>query len=396
MEFLVAKVKDNSNYSSSKDGTFKAEAVIDNQLVEVDVTYTSPYYRVNSGGFIAIPEKETQILILHNKNPKNKGESLFYFHSCIVTDKGSTDDPKRNKEFEAIKDNDKKAKIYSKLDKPVTQAFTNAVGAGVYIQRDFDGISIKNNVILKAENDCEVTCGAPGIQITNNHGDNITLTSDTIIDGPPAAPVGARSLSIVTRGNQEYKCTNSDITMKIVDGGDINIENNSTGAFGMLMKAASFIAPVRPPTAFAAGLTPQSGNIRLKSRWRDIILAALGVGSKIHIVTNTSKIVVDGQTGQINIFSPGGVDINSVGPINMNSVANINLNSSGAITMNAPAITSNASNHFINGERIQTINPRGVQQDPVPIINTPVGPPVSPPTNLADDYNDGFPGAGAT
>lgn len=396
MEFIVGEVLDNSNYEQRKDGTFKARVKVNGVLVDKDITYTSPYYRVNGGGFVAIPEPGTQIIIAHNKEPE-ANEDDFYFHSCIVTDKGQINDPNRNEKFQAIQDNDKKARIYSKSNKPVTQAFTNIAGAGLYIQRDFDGTSIKNNVILKAENDCEVNCGAPGIQIRNNHGDNITLTSDTIIDGPPAAPVGARSLSIVTRGNQEYKCTNSDITMKIVDGGDINIENNSTGAFGMeLGGAVSFVAP--PRGAAVAGTIPKSGNVRLKTRWRDIILAALGVASKIHIVTNTSKIIVDGQTGAINIFSlgTGGININSVGQINMNSTAGINFNSGGPITMIAPAIDSISQNHLMNGQPVTSINPRGIFQEELIPAPLPPIPEIVDPTDLADDYNDGFPGAGAT
>ena len=401
MEFLVGTVKDNSNYHDKKDGTMLVELVIDNELVQEDVTYTSPYYMVNGGGMVAIPEPETQILVLHNKNPKD-GESSFYYHSCIVTDKGSKNNKDRKPNFQAIKDNDNKAKIYSKRDIPVTQAFTNTVGAGLYIQRDFDGISINNNVTVKAENGCEVTAGALGVQVFNNHGDSIVLTSDTNNDSLPA-----RGLSVVTRGNQEYKCTNSDMTIKIVDGGDINIENNSTGSYGIQPPGTPGLA-LGNRLAGPAGVTPKSGNIRLKTRWRDIILAALGVSSKIHIVTNTSKIIVDGETGTVDILAPGGLNINSAGQITMNSGAGISLNAAGPISMNstttiennaAVSLSNNSLNHFINDNRVTTINPQGLSQTALlPTFNITVPTPATTidPVKFRDDYNDGFIGPGAT
>lgn len=391
MRFIVGEVVDNADKNTKKDGQFQAKFENVFGQEHKPVTYTSPYYRVNMGGFVAIPEAGTQILALYNDQPLSEDEDELYFHSCIVKDNGEEDSKTRNPQFQAIRDNDKKAKIYSKTGKPVTQAFTNGVGGGIYIQRDFDSDSINNNTTIKSENDCYVNVGALGIQIVNNEGDCIALQSSTENDF-----YATRGLNIVTKNQQEYKCLSSDMTIKIVDGGDLNIENNSTGNF-------LFKSPLNPPPPGIAGVTPRSGNVRLKSRWRDISLAALGPGSKIHIVTNTSKIVLDGNSGAVDIFAPGGLNINSAGAINMNAGGGINMNSGGPINLNAvapitttsrTAINNNAQLHNMNDTPIFSINPAGTTQQTLPFVAYQVDvPPITPP--IPDDYNDGFPGGGA-
>ena len=408
MNIIVGEVTDNSNFNKKKDGTFYAKFNLGGDEVEKPVTYTSPYYKVNSGGVVAIPEVGTQILVFHNEALTREGESEFYFLSCVIKDKSIEGDP-ANLQFQAIRDNDKNSKIYSDSEiaeggeeipgSPVTQAFTNTVGAGLYVTRKYGRRQILNDVTVKAENNCEVNVGSLGVQIRNEEGDNITLGSTTFNDYLPN-----RSLNISTNGNQLYKCENADITMKIKDGGDINIENNSTGVFGTFKLPDGRIeAP--------AGTTPQSGNVRLKTRWRDIILAALGLSSKIHIVTNNAKVVLDSETGNIDIFSqtgslgtPGNINIQSAGLINMESALGISMKSLGPIQIDSGTIITNtaagsinnlAQSHSLNGTPITGINPVPPFGISVPVINPPP-PIIIPVPPQADDYNDGLPGAGAT
>ena len=193
--------------------------------------------------------------------------------------------------------------------------------------------------------------------------------------------------------------------MKIQDGGDINIENNSTGMFGV-----QALPDNRIPSP--AGVTPQSGNVRLKTRWRDIILAALGLSSKIHIVTNNAKLVLDSETGNIDIFSqtgalgtPGNINIQSAGFINMESLAGISMKSLGPIQIDSGAtitntataqISNNALANSLNGVPINSVNPpQGLGGIQVPFITFPP-PEIIPVPPIKDDYNDGLPGAGAT
>ena len=205
------------------------------------VTYTSPFFKVNGGGFLGVPEIGDNILAFHNENPE-PGEERLYYISTIVSD-SDMPDSERNPKFNTIPAND--VSPYSK-GKPVGQRLTNQTGAGLYIQRNFTASKISNNVTLHAETGEEVNVGSIGVQISNPDGDSIVLT------GPESTEFhSARSLYVNTDGPQEFKCLTGDINMRIDNGGDINIENNSWGL---------------------NGVPPWSGNIRLKSRWKDITL----------------------------------------------------------------------------------------------------------------------------
>lgn len=407
MGIILGHVEDNSNYTGLKDGTFKAKVKLpDNTYIERDITYVSPYYRPNAGGMIAIPEIGSTILVFHNEE-FSEDEDEFYFLGCAVSDRGNLS-PDRDPDFQAIRDNDPKAKTYSNKDKPVTQSFTNMAGAGMLIQRNFDDENINNNVTLKSENGCEVNAGALGVQVKTNQGDSIILKSDTRDDN-----MANRSLTVETKGPQMYKCTNSDITMRIRDGGDFIIENNSTG---------KYVAPIPDPGRIPAlaGTTKFSGNIRIKSRYRDIILGALGDSSKIHIVTNNAKLVLDSESGNVDVMSTGkitfqgdaGIDLKSTGPINIASTSAINLsstniNNDAAVLINNRAnelIINSSKDHVINSVPIKTVNPAGINEVTLPPnfqVIPPVVAPVTIPTPLAQfelpvsDFNDGLPGGGA-
>lgn len=394
MQTYVGIVKDNTNVY--KDGSFWAIIpALDKNKAKL-ITYTSPYYRVNSGGMIAIPEKETQILVLHNENPQ-ENESEFYFQSCIVKKK-VTDGAKLNPNFKPIAENDPKATTYGTDAKPTTQSFTNMAGAGLYIQRDFSREKIQNNVIVKAESGEEVNVGPLGVQIRNNEGDSIVLNGTDPNDG-----YAARSLSVTTKTSQQYVSLNSDINMRVNDGGDINIENNSTGVMS---------------------ISPQHGNVRLKSRYKDITLTAGHLGNpktgNIHIVTPQGKIRIDGQTGVIELFSLNNIklnapniDINAANTLSLNAGVAVNIGADVSATFNGGNLTQvnsqnilqlNGSTQFVNGQLLTTINPTGgdicgvapAGARPVPLsadhylgLSSAITPP------LPNDYGDGFPGPGA-
>ena len=368
------------------------------------VTYTSPYFKVNGGGFLGIPETGDDILAFHNVNPL-EDETEFYYISTIVSKKelsASDENPK----FNTIPAND--VSPYSK-GKPVGQRLTNQTGAGLYIQRNFTASKISNNVTLHAETGEEVNVGSIGVQISNPDGDSIVLT------GPESTEFhSARSLYVNTYGPQEFKCLTGDINMRIDNGGDINIENNSWGL---------------------NGVPPWSGNIRLKSRWKDITLAALNDvpgTSKIHIVTGgpTGAKITVSNDGNIEIFAQGvptpngapllpALNITSVGDINMKAGGSINMDAGLGLNINTQGqaviasqagtsinsggiIANNGATVAINGLPMQTINPTGGDVSiVVPVTPLPIPPvPFVPPTNvpgagapIPNAYGDGIPGA---
>lgn len=405
MEILVGIVK--SNEDNTESGRLQVQIPALENRVET-VTFTSPYYRMNSGGMVAIPENDTQVLVLHNKNPR-EGESSFYFHSCVVYDTPRGTNDGINKDFVTLRNNDPKAKIYATKPpfsaKPVTQMFTNSAGAGLYIQRDFATPTMSNNVTLKSEMDAEVNVGALGVQIRNEEGDSINLAGSNGGDF-----YADRSLNISTKGPQEYKCTNSDINMRVIDGGDINIENDSTG----MMSFGSAPGMPQPPNPFP-GVFPWSGNIRLKSRYRNIDLAALGEFSNINIVTKNAKIKLDSMgnvevhttglkapitgtpiiaTGNIKLTSQqGNIELDApLGKVRINGGIGVDIGSSlpvGMVNVNAPlAVNLNAAVINRNGLPSEISIPVGhgggpTSKDLPPLPLPGVIPPILP-TPLAD------------
>jgi hypothetical protein len=301
-----------------------------------------------------------------------------------------------NENFTVIKDNDPKATTYGSQNKPTTQSFTNTAGAGLYIQRDYSETSIKNNVIVKSESGEEVNVGPLGVQITNNEGDSIVLNGTDSNDA-----YAGRSLNITTKTSQQYLCLNSDINIRVKDGGDINIENNSTGTMS---------------------ITPQHGNIRLKSRYKDITLTAGHFGNtktgNIHIVTPQGKIRIDGQTGVIELFSLNNIklnapniDINAANRLSLNAGVAVDIGADVSATFNGGNLTQvnsqnilqlNATTHLTDGIPLKHINPTGdIGVTPLPGLPVPLSADhylglssaITPP--LPNDYGDGFTGPGA-
>jgi len=320
MEYVVGTVK--NVIDTSESGEFQAyfDNVLDGTLQWV--TYTSPYYRINGGGVIAIPDVGDQILALYNENPSD-GESLLYYHSTIIKNRSrkGVDDPPDN--FEVLRSSDSKAKIYNASSQPVTQTFTNSTGAGIYIQRDFSVSKISNNVTLRSEGGEEINTGPLGVQIKNAQGDSIVLNGSD-----PNDDYAARSFALETQGPQLFKCIASDINMLVRNGGDINIENNSFGDMG---------------------LDKWYGNVRLKSRYRNIDLAAVGDESYVNIFTQGATIQVDSQ-GTVKIFGQGSIQLESPQDISLNAGGNVNIyggggvqvGSGGAVNINGTSIAHNS------------------------------------------------------
>tara|TARA_Y100001973_G_C5207976_1_gene343057 strand:+ start:7393 stop:8709 length:1317 start_codon:yes stop_codon:yes gene_type:complete len=437
MKFYIGTVVDNKD--PDKSGVLQVKFPDYNNDRPVPVAYTSPYYKFNSGGFVAVPEGGTQVLCLYNESPK-AGESTFYYLTSVIGQPTNITQDDQNENVKPLRSNDTNAPIYGKLGGPVSQTFTNTEGNGLYITTEYSGdkipnarvqakaqveaerlgfvteatrqeledsvtlgdVELHNNVTMKLGSGEEVNVGSVGVQIRNGEGDCLVLNS-----GEPNEAYSARSMVVETRGPQLYKCVASDINMKVVDGGDINIENDSTGLFGLF---------------------PWTGNIRLKSRYRDITLAALGgpiMPSDIHIVTNFGKIKLDGTTGQVTIFSPTDIQLNSEANISLNAGGNISLNSGGLASINANGTASinggvlttvgsngtvalnagslvamNGNTIAMNNEPITTVNPTGGDVSVVTGLSpapagpqVPAVPVVTPP--LPNAYGDGTPAGGA-
>lgn len=361
MRLVIGTVSE--TVSKEGDGIFYAKFPDHEDNREIPVLYTSPYYKGNAGGIVAIPEPFSKIIAGINEDP-NSGEATAYFIACAPDVEQATSKDKSQEEYQSIRSNDSKASIYGDSDKPVTQTFTNTAGAGVIIQREFSDTKISNNVTLKSETDNEINVGSVGVQIRNNEGDSIVLNGSE-----PNDEYSARSLAVETLASQEYKCTNSDIKMKVVDGGDINIVNDSTGAFSTDGK--------------------WYGNVRLKSRFRNIDLAALGGESYVNIITQGATIQVDSQ-GTVKIFGQGSIQLESPEDISLNAGGNVNIYGGGGVEIGSGGNVNSAAAGAVqvNGIPNQWLT-QSASKDDIAVYAAPV--PGSPPAGtqfVPNDYND--------
>lgn len=378
MDLMVGKVCENSaldeQTNTITEGYYWAkfgDKFEDNR--EVPVLYTSPYYKGNAGGMIAIPEVGSLVIAALNKNPE-EGEARIYHIACTIPVPQAVKEEDFNDKYEVLRSNDSKYPIYGETYKPITQCLTNTDGAGLLISKEHTNDKINNSVVLKCTKGAEVSVGPLGVHIKNSDGDSIVLNDNTDTADQSGGPYAARSAIVETRGPQMYKCVASDINMKIVDGGDINIENNSTGLFS---------------------LPPWFGNIRLKSRFKDITLAALGPTSKIHIVTNGTQVIVD-SLGGVKIVTAGNLDFAAAQDINMTAGGSVNITGNlgaqigsigGAASVNAPTV-------FVNNQALAfNAGPPGSDfTNSIPIVGQPATP-AAPPIIVPNDYGDPVGGA---
>ena len=361
------------------------------------VTYTSPFYKVNGGGFAAIPDVDDEILAAYDESGPE--DERFYYHSTVVRRRSISshdlDDPTSGSEkedFDPLRVTDSKAKIYGSKGKPKAMTVTNSAGAGLLINREFSKRHIQNDVTLKGEGSEEVNVGTLGVQIKNNQGDQITLSS-----GESNDVHGYRSLFVETEGDQRHRCLSGNYKLKIKDGGDINIENDSTGTQSLAYQLGAGVPAIgfEPPPTPTPGAFPWAGNVRLKSRHID--LAALGEFSTINIITNNGRIVVDNLLGKIDVVSNGNINLESkTGDINLNAPnGSVNLYSGsqqGGVNVDAQ---NQVSVRNLNGTLINNIplgylpvatgpldvNTLVLGQNPIPIV---------PQTFIPNDYNDGI------
>lgn len=388
-----------TNVDSSKRGRVKALFPKVDKFKDIPqwVTYTSPFYRVNGGGIAAIPEVDDEILAAYD--PDEPEDENFYYYATVVRRRsvpvGDLENPEEEAEkenFEPLRVTDSKCTIYSSKNKPKAQTFTNAAGAGLLINRDFAKAHIQNDVTLKSEHGEEVNVGTLGVQVKNNQGDFINLSS-----GEPDEAYAARSLTIQTDGPQRQTCLTGNINMKIKNGGDINIENNSDGtnsvAYQLTTGVGLGFAPT-PPNPLP-GAFPWSGNVRIKSRYRNIDLAALGDYSRINIITNSGKIIIDNLSNKIDIVSNGDINFESkTGSINFNApLGNLNFYANptaGSINLNSARLNAvNSIGTYINDVQLLfTPSSKIGDSENTPIL---AGTPATgiPQVYIPNDYRDG-------
>lgn len=267
----------------------------------VDVVYTTPYYSYNNGGMLAVPEEGSNILASFSDF-----DNKFYYMSTIIESLDGSDDIVKSggiKDWEVIGDR----RLYSERDRPQKVSYCNQAGAGLDITRKFLPDYIVSKVDLNSENGKKISLNdspnSDSVIIRNEHGDGIIISGEQNDIHPD------RGIELKSVGPHKFVVFQSDMTMMVVDGRDINIENYSTGAQ-------------------ANQLSEKYGNISIRSKNKDVTL------------------VTNGQSGNIFITTPRA-------KIQINSNGDILLSSDGTIQMDAPNITLNAdSNVNIKGANV--------------------------------------------
>lgn len=276
-----------TNVDPSKQGIITVKCPdISDELIEI--IYTSPYYTQNGGGIMALPEPGSQVLVFYERESKET-----YYLSTIVsppdnTQKGGLSD------YQVIKDK----YLYSPEanTRPKKVDYTNSFGAGLEISRVFQPEFISSKVELKSEVGKKVILSdsprSDAVIIRNEHGDGITVTSD------PSDIHGERAIEIKSKGMQRYIVFQSDMTLLVVDGRDINIENYSTGAFSNFNTAGKF------------------GNINLKSWNADVNIISKADDGRIFLITPNARIQIEAD-GSISIESNKDIQLKSSGDLDI-------------------------------------------------------------------------------
>jgi len=338
------KGKVTSNKGSLQTGRFKATFKIIGDE-EVDVIYTSPMYRVNGGGLLALPTKGDIILAAHNPDTTE-----VYYHSTIV----DTQLPKtqvrgddRVPNFVEIPDD----KVFADDGSPVKVNYTNQVGAGLEVTRNFKPAPGKpiSSVNLISEAGKKVGLDdSPGVEavvVQNQHGDGITVKGDADDLFP------SRCIQVASKGHQSFIVAESSLDLTVVEGLDISIENRSTGA----------MAQTPSEQYWPNGNLPckRWGGIYLRSESGDISIAANAdtgepeQDGRIFIVTPKARIQIT-ETGAIQIDSDqDDIRIKSTSNINMEG-ANINIKATGSLKMESGGETSilSGGNVVVDGTEI--------------------------------------------
>lgn len=331
-----------SNIDGYHKGRFKAEFP---KYGEREIIYTSPMYRVNGGGFLAIPSEGDIILAAYDDT-----DEKWYYHSTVV-DVELLEEDRRIPNFKEITG----SQDYSKDSKPVSVKMQNQVGAGLDITRNFRPVPMTaiNYVNLVSERGKKVGLDdSPGVEavvIQNQHGDGVLVKGET--DNYYAG----RSINVKSVGPQSFHVANSYMNLKVQEGQDLTIENKSTGAMAQ-----------RPSEQYwPNGKQPcrRWGGIYLRSENGDVSIAANADSGnpeedgRIFITTPKARIQIL-QDGSITLDSTDSIKIRTDGNLNMEGQdVNIKANGSLNIQSSSDASISSGGNVNANGQEIHLNSP---------------------------------------
>lgn len=330
------------------------------------VQYVSPFYQPGKGGQFTPPSEGAKILVFVDPI-NNRG----YYLGTVVADEVDALIP-----YEATTQPEVDPKTYYEGASPATKEFKGNGGDGLEIvsrkskERYVDRVRLnsgRKQILLDSspESDC--------VKISNGNGDYIQLNS--VAESSLGIPLFIeQSIEMKAHGGIFLDSDSGKIELALNEGGDITLENTSTGVMSL---------------NFPYG--PRCGNINLFSANKNIhISCAAGAfvpkegvnsGGKIFIDTGNSELQVtrDAVTIRMNPLgtapaadirrpsievTPNGIYIDAglLGAISLNG-ATINLNATDSINMQAPTVNT------LGAESVNITSPANVNIDGVAALH---------------------------
>jgi hypothetical protein len=311
-----AEVRDKTD--PGRSGTFKAK--IDSEgNDEQTVYYVSPYASNTEGGFVAIPEVGTQILVCQPKG----SSGWYYLGATFAPEPAEVTGPRiRDAKVNPIERID--PNLYKARGKPVRYLFKSPFGAGLTIADEYNPKFVNRHVELKSSRDKRIVLhDAPAIDsilLDSGNGSRILLTDD-----PQNQSLSARSIQVESVGPQKYINTESQTDIVVGKGGrELQVLNNANGV--------------------PWGESEEAGNVNIQSKWKDINVFTQAEQGRIFI----ECLNKDGTNQEIVIETNG-----SDGAITIKTNGNVNIEAGQDINMQAPNINIGCDKFSVNAEDIQ-------------------------------------------
>jgi len=273
----LAEVDD--QYSPSLDGVFYATIFTDGTPIkEEPVNYCSPFVTNTEGGFVAMPTPGTQILVC-----QPEGQLTYYYLASTYAPilRESTGTPLKGNAFVNTSNypfERADPKMFRARGVPKRSMLKGARGGGLLISEEDNATFINTKVELNSPNGKTITLDdSPGIDsITLDSGNNSKITiANQHMAGLATPSLFAPSMSeirVESSGDQTFKSVQGTVNMRLQDGKEVNIMNNSTGDHGPLGFPPIMFSP---PLLFSDA---EYGNINIQSKFKDV-----------NIFTDTSK-----------------------------------------------------------------------------------------------------------
>ena len=371
-----------ANDDPGHSGSFQA---IFNEISDtpLDVIYTSPAYRRGGGGLLYIPERGDYIFAIHDTT-----NNRFYYQSTAVGLQYPTTDALPF--FENINKNS----FYNSYDKPVKVTYENQKGAGLCITSDNTSFNndlgpapaprMIDSVVLKSPLNKRLSLDdspqTDAIFIKNQHKDGIVISGDSTEIFP------AQMIQVKSSGPHNYTCMQSHMDIRVVEGTDITIENNSTGKMGQTPSEDQWPngSEQQPPKRW--------GGVYVRSENGDVSLASQATDGRIFISTPNAQIqitegdselesnIVIKTSGKISMESEGDIDMRSNnGSIRLEAAGDVDVTAGGLLKTSSSGKTSISSggDTAIEGSNV-LLNSGGTE---APAFATPTEP-------LLNDYSD--------